>query len=30
MPYTHNRYKHYALELFFGKNDIVFYRRCLT
>jgi 3-oxoacyl-[acyl-carrier protein] reductase len=27
---THNRYKYYALELFFGKNDIAFYRRCVT
>src|SRR6202050_3166379 len=27
---THNRHKHYALELFFGKNDIVFYRRYMT
>jgi len=23
-------YKHYALELSFGKSDIVFCRRCLT
>src|SRR5712691_8369156 len=30
MRSTHNIYKHYALELSFGKNDIVFYRRCLT
>jgi hypothetical protein len=27
---THSLYKHYALELFFGKNDIAFYRRRLT
>src|SRR6202048_5187547 len=30
MRSTHNLYKHYALELSFGKNDIVFCRRCLT
>src|SRR5712691_1427868 len=30
MRSTHNVYKHYALELSFGKNDIVFCRRCLT
>src|SRR5258706_11765941 len=27
---THNVYKHYALELSFGKSDIVFCRRALT
>src|SRR5438270_10733956 len=30
MRTTHNLYKHYALELSLGKNDIVFCRRCLT
>src|SRR3979411_3184930 len=30
MRSTHNLYKNYALELSFGKNDIVFCRRCLT
>src|ERR1700737_4185792 len=30
MRTTHTLYKHYALELSFGKNDIVFCRRCLT
>src|SRR6267143_5522235 len=30
MRSTHNVYKHYALELSFGKNDIVFCGRCLT
>jgi 3-oxoacyl-[acyl-carrier protein] reductase len=29
MRTTHNLYKHYALELSFGRNDIVFCRRCL-
>src|SRR5882672_5129536 len=29
MRATHNLYKHYALELSFGKNDIVFCRRNL-
>src|ERR1700675_1590138 len=27
---THNRHRHYALELSFGKNDIAFCRRCPT
>src|SRR6266404_3941549 len=30
MRSTHSLYKHYALELSFGKNDIVFCRRCLA
>src|SRR2546429_842149 len=30
MRRTHNLYNHYALELSFGKNDIVFCGRCLT